>query len=84
MVCEYIQDRYIGSEAIDRVGLNVQRKSHIKAKHKLQNFENKSVSFFMSQPTSGFQSVKKLCTELTGKSEMIKAEIYGNGQRILC
>ena len=84
MICECIQDPFISSEAIDRFGLNVQRKSHIKAKHKLQNFENKSVSFFMSQPTSGFQSVKKLCTELTGKSEMRKAEMSGNDQRILC
>ena len=84
MICECIQDPFISSEAIDRFGLNVQRKSHVKAKHKLQNFENKSVSFSMSYATSGFESVKKLCTELTGKSEMIKAEIYGNGQRILC
>ena len=51
------------SEATDRFGLNVQRKSHIKAKHKLQNYEYNSVSFFMSQATSGFESVKKLCTE---------------------
>ena len=58
MVCECIQDPFIGSEAIDRFGLNVQRKSHIKAKHKLQNYEYKTVSFFMSQAT--FENVKKM------------------------
>ena len=84
MVCQCIQDPFTGSEATGRFGLNVQRKSHIKAKHKLQNYKYKSVSFFMFQATSGFERVKKLCTELTGKSEMRKAEISGKGQHILC
>ena len=49
-----------------RIPSQVRRKSHIKAKYKLQNHEYKSVSFFMSQATSGFESVKKLCTDWTG------------------
>ena len=55
MVCECIQDPLIGSTQMS-----------YKAKDKLQNYEYKFVSFFMSQATSGFESVKKLCTEWTG------------------